>query len=163
MTIGVGWQKERLTRSVRRVAGRYGPVARATHGDKRAIRLEFGSGCDHPSPSIPLPVEGRGKPVAMRPERLDVLAASVTDLQTVTCIICFLKVFKYLVKRWESGSWGWLVGYFGRGATAARLAGVLSSRTGLWTKRHANPVINHWAIFFRPPGLMVAALHQKEG
>ena len=31
-TVGTGlrWQKERLTRSVRRVAGRYGPVARAT-------------------------------------------------------------------------------------------------------------------------------------
>ena len=53
--------------------------------------------------------------------------------------------------------------YFGRGATAARLAGVLSSRAGLWTKRHANPVINHWAIRFRPPGLMVAALHQNQG
>ena len=25
------------------------------------------SGYDHPSPSIPLPVEGRGKPVATRP------------------------------------------------------------------------------------------------
>jgi len=41
MTNGVGWQKERLTRSVRRVAGRYGPVARATHCDKRAIRPEL--------------------------------------------------------------------------------------------------------------------------
>jgi len=41
MTNGVRWEKERLTRSVRRVAGRYGPVARATHGDKRAIRLEL--------------------------------------------------------------------------------------------------------------------------
>jgi len=72
--------------------------------------------------------------------------------------MCFLKV-----TRWKSGSWGWLVRYFGRGATAARLAGVLSSRRGLRTKRHANPVINHWAIRFRPPGLMVAALHQKKG
>ena len=53
-----------------------------------------GSGYDHPSPSIPLPVEGRGKPMAMRPESLDVLTASVTDLQTVTCIMCFLKVIK---------------------------------------------------------------------
>jgi len=34
---GVGWQTERLTRSVRRVAGRYGPVARATHACKRAL------------------------------------------------------------------------------------------------------------------------------
>jgi len=41
MTNGVRWEKERLTRSVRRVAGRYGPVARATHGDKRALRLEL--------------------------------------------------------------------------------------------------------------------------
>ena len=56
--------------------------------------------------------------MAMRPERLDVLTASVTDLQTVTCIMCFLKV-----KRWESGSWGWLVGYFGRCVTLATQAG----------------------------------------
>ena len=52
-----------------------------------------GSGYDHPSPSIPLPVEGRGKPVATRPAIFGALAASVTDLQTVTCIMCFLRVF----------------------------------------------------------------------
>ena len=34
---GVRLQTERLTRSVRRVAGRYGPVARATHDCKHAI------------------------------------------------------------------------------------------------------------------------------
>ena len=33
------WQKERLTRSVRRVAGRYGPLARATLVSKRSIML----------------------------------------------------------------------------------------------------------------------------
>ena len=33
------------------------------------------SGYDHPSPSIPLPVEGRGKPVAMRPAGLETLVA----------------------------------------------------------------------------------------
>jgi len=47
MTNGVRWQEERLTRAVRRVAGRYGPVARAPHCDKR-------------SPSIPLPLRGEG-------------------------------------------------------------------------------------------------------
>jgi len=50
-----------------------------------------GSGYDHPSPSIPLPVEGRGKPVAMRPERLDVLAASVTYCKTRHLHNVFLK------------------------------------------------------------------------
>ena len=49
-----------------------------------------GSGYDHPSPSIPLPVEGRGKPVATLPGILGALAASVTDLQTGACITCFL-------------------------------------------------------------------------
>jgi len=44
---GFSWEKERLTRSVRRVAGRYGPVARATHGDKRAIRPGW-RGCFRP-------------------------------------------------------------------------------------------------------------------
>ena len=61
----------------------------------RKKRTGGGAGYDHPSPSIPLPVEGRGKPMAMRPERLDVLAASVTDLQTVTCTMSFLKVRVY--------------------------------------------------------------------
>ena len=50
-----------------------------------------GSGYDHPSPSIPLPVEGRGKPVATWPGILGALAASVTGLQTVTCIMGFLR------------------------------------------------------------------------
>ena len=48
----------------------------------------------------PHPVEGRGKPMAMRPERLDVLAASATGLQTVTCIMYFLRV-----KHWDGGGW----------------------------------------------------------
>ena len=39
MTNGVRWQKERLTRSVRRVAGRYGPVARATLVCKRSFMV----------------------------------------------------------------------------------------------------------------------------
>jgi len=95
--------------------------------------------------------------MATLPGSLGASAASVKDLQAVTCIMCSLRV-----KRWESGSWGWLVRYFGRGGTAARLAGVLSSRTGLWTMRRANPVINHWAIRFRPPGFVLAALHQKQ-
>ena len=72
-----------------------------------------GSGYDHPSPSIPLPVEGRGKPMAMRPGILGVLAASVTDLRTVTCIMGFLRVssFKCAARVWmataaeSSGGW----------------------------------------------------------
>jgi len=60
--------------------------------------------------------------MAMRPERLDVLAASVTGLQTVTCIMCFLRV-----KHWE---------------IAARESRVLSSLTGLEPMGHANPAIN---------------------
>ena len=56
--------------------------------------------------------------MATQPGIFGALAASVTDLQTVTCIMCFLKV-----KRWESGSWGWLVGYFGRCVTVATQAG----------------------------------------
>ena len=59
-----------------------------------------GSGYDHPSPSIPLPVEGRGKPVATWPGILGALAASVTDLQTVTCIMGFLS-FKFQVFGWR--------------------------------------------------------------
>jgi hypothetical protein len=39
MTNDVRWQKERLTRSVRRVAGRYGPVARATLVCKRSFMV----------------------------------------------------------------------------------------------------------------------------
>jgi len=39
MTNGVRWQKERLTRSVRRVAGRYGPVARAPLVCKRSFMV----------------------------------------------------------------------------------------------------------------------------
>ena len=38
---GLRMQKERLTRSVRRVAGRYGPVARATLVCNRAIMPDF--------------------------------------------------------------------------------------------------------------------------
>ena len=68
-------------------------------GGYRKKRTGGGSGYDHPSPSIPLPVEGRGKPVAMRPGSLGALAASVTDLQTVTCIMGFLRV-----KQWEGGN-----------------------------------------------------------
>jgi hypothetical protein len=41
MTNGVRWQKERLTRSVRRVAGRYGPVARATLVCKHSFIVLF--------------------------------------------------------------------------------------------------------------------------
>jgi hypothetical protein len=62
-----------------------------------------GSGYDHPSPSIPLPVEGRGKPVATRPAIFGALAASVTDLQTVTCIMCFLRVFSDQVFSLDAG------------------------------------------------------------
>ena len=39
MTNDVRWQKERLTRSVRQVAGRYGPVARATLVCKRSFMV----------------------------------------------------------------------------------------------------------------------------
>ena len=39
MTNGVRWEIERLTRSVRRVAGRYGPVARATLVCKRSFMV----------------------------------------------------------------------------------------------------------------------------
>ena len=37
-------QKERLTRSVRRVAGRYGPLARATLFGKRSMLLWIAPG-----------------------------------------------------------------------------------------------------------------------
>ena len=66
----------------------------------RTKRTGGSSGYDHPSPSIPLPVEGRGKSVATQPGILGALAASVTDLQTVTCIMCFLRV-----KHWDRGGW----------------------------------------------------------
>jgi len=42
--------------------------------------------------------------VAMRPGILGALAASVTDLQTVTCIMGCLRV-----KHWDGGGWGKLV------------------------------------------------------
>ena len=77
-------------------------------GGYRKKRTGGSSGYDHPSPSIPLPVEGRGKPMAMRPERLDVLAASVTDLQTVTCIMGFLRVS---ANHWDNDAWRRLAGW----------------------------------------------------
>ena len=43
------------------------------------MRVNGGSGYNHPSPSIPLPIEGRGKPVATWLGILGALAASVTD------------------------------------------------------------------------------------
>jgi len=50
-----------------------------------------GSGYDHPSPSIPLPVEGRGKPVATRPAIFGALAASVTCCKSRHLHNVFLK------------------------------------------------------------------------
>ena len=72
-------------------------------GGYRKKRTGGGSGYDHPSPSIPLPDEGRGKPVATQPGILGALAASVTDLQTVACIMCFLRVFGKAAGRWRLG------------------------------------------------------------
>ena len=50
-----------------------------------------GSGYDHPSPSIPLPVEGRGKPVATWPGILGALDANVTCCKTRHLHNVFLK------------------------------------------------------------------------
>jgi len=50
-----------------------------------------GSGYDQPSPSIPLPVEGRGKPVATRSGILGALAASVTYCKSRHLHNLFLK------------------------------------------------------------------------
>ena len=52
---GLRWQKELLTRSVRRVAGRYGPVDRATFFRRHPPKTSPGrTGCEahplHPSP-----------------------------------------------------------------------------------------------------------------
>ena len=86
-----------------------------------------GSGYDHPSPSIPLPVEGRGKPVATWPGILGALAASVTDLQTVTCIMGFLRV-----KHWDGGGWGklvcWEVNSGAHGVTRPTTRGLATMR-----------------------------------
>ena len=71
-------------------------------------RAGGGSGYDQPSPSIPLPVEGRGKPVATWPGILGALAASVTDLQTVTCIMGFLRVS---ANHWDNDAWRRLAGW----------------------------------------------------
>ena len=63
--------------------------------------------------------------MAMRPERLDVLTASVTDLQTVTCIMCFLRV-----KHWDGGGWGKLVRWEvnGGGVTRPTAHGLVAMR-----------------------------------
>jgi hypothetical protein len=65
--------------------------------------------------------------MAMRPERLDVLAASVTGLQTVTCIMCFLRV-----KHWDGGGWGklvcWEVNSGAHGVTRPTARGLAAMR-----------------------------------
>ena len=87
--------------------------------------------------------------MATQPGIFGALAASVTDLQTVTCIMCFLKV-----KRWESGSWGWLVGYFGRCVTLATQAGGGSVVPGgTLDKATREPSDQSLGYFLSPSGL----------
>jgi len=71
----------------------------------RTKRTGGSSGYDHPSPSIPLPVEGRGKSRATRPGILGALAASVTGCKNRHLHNGFLKSFKLQVcsKSLDSG------------------------------------------------------------
>ena len=62
--------------------------------------------------------------------------------------MCFLRV-----KRWKSGSWGWLVGYSGRGATAAKAGGGSFVPDGTSDKATRKPSDQSLGYFLSPSGL----------
>ena len=58
-----------------------------------------------------------------------------------------------LKKRWKSGSWGWLVGYSGRGATAAKAGGGSFVPDGTSDKATRKPSDQSLGYFLSPSGL----------
>ena len=67
--------------------------------------------------------------------------------------MCFLKVIKCSGKRWKSGRWGWLVRYFGRGATAAKAGGGSFVPDGTSDKATRKPSDQSLGYFLSPSGL----------